>query len=326
MTERVECAVIGAGIIGLAVARQMAIDGREVLVLESENRPTMHTSTRNSGVIHAGIYYPRNSLKARLCVRGKELLYDYCERLSVPHRRVGKLVVAKDTGIERLHGIRELAAANGVTDIELLQRDEVIELEPAVECKAALLSPSTGIVDASVLASSLEADVESAGAQIATGSQVSEIVRRTNSIELKVGQDEPYCLQASTVVNAAGPWAPLIARRVQGIDAKVIPQAYFAKGHYFAYRGAAPFSRLVYPLPQDSWLGIHATPDLSGNVRFGPDIQWIDSVDYAFDESRKAHFVESIREYFPTVDPDKLQPDYTGIRPKTAGAGSPARN
>jgi L-2-hydroxyglutarate oxidase LhgO len=319
----VDVAVIGAGVIGLAVARALALAGREVVVLESEPRIGVHTSSRNSEVIHAGIYYPRGSLKALACVEGKRLLYAYCEAREIAHSRVGKLLVATaDEEVSTLERLKRQAEENGVHDLTWLDRAEAHDLEPAVRCVRALLSPSTGIVDAHGLMQALAADARQAGCTVALSTPVAGGRVATGGIELWGEQPEPYRVRCEAVVNAAGLWAPVVAARIEGMPREKVPSAHFAKGHYFVLAGSSPFRHLVYPVPAPGGLGVHVTLDLAGAARFGPDVHWIDAVDYAFEPGREAAFAAAVRRYYPGLDDGKLAPGYTGIRPKLAGAGA----
>ena len=276
--DRVDCVVIGAGVVGLAVARALALQGREVMVLEAANAIGTGTSSRNSEVIHAGIYYTAGSLKARLCVQGKQMLYAYCAERGIGHRRCGKLIVAtSDPQVAALQGIVAKAAANGVDDLVLLTRDEARAMESQLECVAAIHSPSTGIVDSHALMLALQGDLENAGGLVALNSGVAAAQAGSDGIAL-VAQDGTQLL-ATTVVNAAGLHAPAVARRIQGLDAHHVPQAYFAKGNYFTLAGRAPFSRLIYPVPEAAGLGVHLTLDLGGQAKFGPDVQWVDAAE-----------------------------------------------
>ena len=317
--DQLDCVVVGAGVVGLAAARSLATMGREVVVLEAEAHIGMHSSSRNSEVIHAGLYYPEDSLKARLCVRGKEMLYAYCNEHQVAYDRVGKLIVASEEGDRgKLAAIAEQAARNGVGDLKNLTGDEVRSLEPEVVCDSALLSPSTGIVDSHGLMVTLQGEIEAIGGAVVLNSSVEKLRVDDDRLEFECGGEKFSC---STLVNAAGFAAQ---RLVSGIaSADWLPDSYFAKGHYFGYPGGSPFRHLVYPLPSGSWLGIHATNDLAGAVRFGPDSEWVDDIDYGFDDSRKGGFVDAIRRYFPGVEEEKLVPSYTGIRPKLVGPDDP---
>jgi len=325
LSERVDCIVIGGGIVGLAVARALAESGREVVVLEKNGGLGEETSSRNSEVIHAGVHYAAGSLKARLCVAGKAQLYAYCEQKRIPHRRCGKLIVAAGGATrERLVPIARQAEANGVTDLEWLDAAELASREPAVRGAAALWSKSTGIVDVHALVQALAGDLESAGGVIATGTEVLGIAVGAGEVELDVrsgGRDA--AVEATTVINAAGLGAGALAARTRGTDAYSAPAVRFAKGNYFLYEGPSPFTALVYPLPVDGGLGIHATFDLAGRLRFGPDIEWVDRVDYAVDARRRAAFASAIRDYWPGIDEARLVPGYSGIRPKLSGPGEP---
>lgn len=326
MTE-VECVVIGAGVIGLAVARALSIAGREVVVLEREAGIGSHASSRNSEVVHAGIYYGRDSLKATLCVRGKHALYAYCEARGVPYRRVGKLIVAtRDEERPALASIARQAQVNGVADLRELRARDVAQLEPAVRAVAGLFSPSTGIVDSHALMQALRADLAAAGGHVLLRSPVASgrVVR--DGIELAVAGPNPTRLSCRSLVNAAGLDAARVASAISGMPESAVPAAFYAKGHYFSLSGGHPFQHLVYPVPAPGGLGIHVTLDLAHQVRFGPDVCWVPEVDYAFDESRKAAFVTAIRSYFPDLDPERLVPSYTGVRPKLGPAGSTAQD
>jgi len=321
--DQLDCVVIGAGVIGLAVGRSLAMAGRDVFVLESEADIGMHTSSRNSEVIHAGIYYGEDTLKAKLCVQGKEMLYRYCEERRVPYNRIGKLIVAcHDDEIAKLHSIRAQAEKNGVDDLRLVDEAGVGELEPVIQCKAGLLSPSTGIIDSHALMVSMQADIEANGGVIVTHSRVSHVRVLDNGFELEVeGAADSFVCR--TLINSAGLRADQVARSVRGLDRSRISRVRFAKAHYFAYQGKSPFRHLVYPLPTDGGLGVHATNDMGGSARFGPDVDWVDAIDYAFDEGRRDRFVAAIKKYFPELRESKLAPAYTGIRPKVTGPGEP---
>jgi L-2-hydroxyglutarate oxidase LhgO len=325
VTPEADVAVIGAGVIGLAVARALSLAGREVFVLESERFVGFHTSSRNSEVIHAGIYYPRGSLKARLCVEGRDALYAYCARRGIAHLRTGKIIVAtRDEEVPGLETLRAAAEANGVHDLAWLTAGEVHALEPEVSCVRALHSPSTGIVDSHGLMTALREDAERAGAQVVLRTPVLSGRIGDGGIELALGGDEPAKVRFRLVVNSAGPWAPEVARRIEGLPPQSIPPQHFAKAHYFVLSGPSPFRRLVYPVPVPGGLGTHVTLDLAGQARFGPDVQWVSGVDYAFDESRADSFYRSIRRYYPGLADGMLEPGYTGIRPKISAQGEPA--
>ena len=328
--DRIECAVIGAGVVGLAVARALALAGREVVILEAEGLIGSGVSSRNSEVIHAGIYYPAGSLKARLCVRGRELMYAYCAERHVPHRRCGKMVVAtRDEDLPRLQSITRHAAANGVT-LTPLSRTQAQALEPALEARAALLSPDSGIVDSHALMTALLADAEQAGALLALKSPLSAARRDGEGWVLRSDGETGTELRADWIINCAGLGAQGVARRLQGFPQEAIPPRYLAKGHYFSLATRAPFSRLIYPTPVDGGLGVHLTLDLGGQARFGPDVQWLPglpedaALDYAVDASRAEAFEADIRRYWPGLPEGSLQPAYTGIRPKLSGPGEAA--
>jgi L-2-hydroxyglutarate oxidase LhgO len=325
MAERIDCAVIGAGVVGLAVARALARAGREVIVLEGASAIGTGVSSRNSEVIHAGIYYPTGSMKARFCVRGRELLYRFCAASSVEHRRIGKLLVAASMDeAPTLAQYEAQALANGVTDLRRLTVAEAARLEPEVRCAAALFSPSTGIVDSHGLMLAYLAELEACGGVLAPNGAVSGGRLHESGIELQVGGAAPVALRAATVVNCAGLEAQNVSRCIKGVPAPTIPGRFLAKGYYFSLSGRSPFRHLVYPVANSAGLGTHVTLDLQGGARFGPDVQWIDHIDYAFDESRRAQFAEAIRRYYPQLDESRLQPAYTGVRPKITGAGQPA--
>lgn len=327
MAEKIECAVIGAGVVGLAIARRLAANGREVVILEAEEAFGTHTSSRNSEVIHAGIYYATGSLKARLCVAGRETLYRYCEEHDVGHMRIGKIVVATDDS-ERpgLAKYRQQAAINGVPDLRMLDADELAALEPEVRGVAGFLSPSTGIIDSHGLMLSYLGDAEANGAALALASPVRSGVATARRIELAVGGSESMSLTCNIVVNAAGLNAPAVARTIRGIPPQTIPPTHYAIGHYYALAGRPPFRHLIYPVARPDWLGVHVTVDLGGRVKFGPDFEWIDRVDYRFDERRGQAFYDAIRRYYPGLRDGALQPGYTGIRPRIAGPGAPPQD
>jgi L-2-hydroxyglutarate oxidase LhgO len=324
----VDCIVIGAGVIGLAVARALARGGREVVILERERQFGMHTSSRNSEVIHAGIHYTPKSLKARLCVSGRDLLYRYCAERGIGHRRCGKLTVAtSEAQVATLEKIEINARANGVLDLEWLDAAQAARAEPELQCLRALWSPSTGIIDSHAYMQSLLADAEASGATIAYGTQVASLSPTPAGIEIVIeGQPGPI-VRARAMVNCAGLYAHQVAASIEGLPARHIPSISYAKGSYFALTGASPFTRLVYPAPRaGGHLGIHMTIDLAGVARFGPDTEWVDAIDYAVDPQRAAFFAEVIREYWPRLDARRLHPSYAGIRPKISGAGEATRD
>lgn len=315
--DRVECVVVGAGVIGLAIARRLALAGREVLVLERADAIGTETSSRHSEVIHGGIYYKAGSAMARFSVPGKHALYRYCEEHRVPHRRCGKLIVAAGAGeVPALETFRERAEANGVDDLRMLTRVEAQALEPALTCEAALLSPSTGIIDSHQYMLALEGDLEDAGGMLALNTTVESVRVTDDGFELSVNTPEPMTLGCRVLVNATGLYAPDLARRIDGLPAETIPTAYYAKGNYFTLAGRSPFSRLIYPVPEPGGLGVHLTIDMAGQARFGPDVEWIDAVDYEVDAARAERFYGAIRRYWPDLPDGALQPGYAGIRPK----------
>jgi len=323
--SELDAVVIGGGVIGLAVARALALQGRAVTLLETESRLGQHTSSRNSEVIHAGIYYPPGSLKARLCVEGKALLYAYAAENDVDHRRLGKIIVAsRAEEVAALDGILANAKMNGVTDLEWLEAKDIAAHEPAVKAVRGLLSPSTGIIDSHSFMAALRKDAVAHGAEIVTSSPVlGGTVLDGGGFELNIGGTEPTTVKCRSLVNAAGLWAQDVARSLRGVPTSSIPGQYFAKGHYFTLSGKSPFNRLVYPVPEPGGLGVHVTLDLAGQARFGPDVSWLDSVDYAFEGGREERFYTAIRAYFPALAAGALAPGHTGIRPKLAGAGAP---
>ena len=322
--DEFDCAVIGAGVVGLAVARALALQGREVIVLEAEGAIGTGTSSRNSEVIHAGIYYPQGSLKAQLCVEGKQRLYAYAEERGLPHRRCGKLIVAtSEAQVGQLEAIAAKARANGVDDLVLLSRPQARALEPALECLAALHSPSTGIVDSHALMLSLQGDLEHAGGVLALKSGVVGAECGGAGIVLKTS--DGTALRCRSVVNAAGLAAPLLARRFDGLPAAAVPGAWFAKGSYFTLAGRAPFSRLIYPVPEAAGLGVHLTLDLGGQAKFGPDVQWVASPDdLVVDPARGESFYAEVRKYWPALPDGALVPGYAGIRSNISGPGDAA--
>ncbi|OOG70863.1 L-2-hydroxyglutarate oxidase LhgO [Ensifer sp. M14] len=314
---QVECIVAGAGVVGLAVARALAQAGREVILIEAADRIGSETSSRNSEVIHAGIYYPPDSLMARLCVEGRTLLYAYCRERGIPHRQCGKLIVATSaTELEQLPAIAARAARNGVTDLSQISVADARILEPALATTGALLSPSTGIIDSHAYMLSLLGDAENAGAVLALNSPVERGRVTDNGIVLDVGGAEPVRLACRLFVNAAGLAAPKLARLIKGLPPALVPREYYAKGDYFSHVGKAPFSRLIYPVPVKGALGIHLTLDMAGQARFGPDIEWVDTLNYDVDPAKAASFYAGVRRYFPDLKDGALVPAYSGIRPK----------
>ena len=316
MPEKCDVLITGAGILGLAVGRELARAGREVLIVEQHDAIGTETSSRNSEVIHAGIYYPTNSIKAKFCVRGKQLLYEHCERYNVPHENIGKVIVATDESqFDVLRAYQKQALINGVGELPWLNRATLKKMEPEVECLGGVYSPTTGIIDSHAFMLSLEGDFEAAGGMIAFLTPVTKL-RYKDSVIVDCGGME---LSPNLFVNAAGLEAPQLSRQVGGEH-----EAHYARGRYYTLSGRSPFSRLVYPIAEEGGLGVHVTLDLSHQARFGPDVQWIDSINYEFDSSHYDEFVDAIRRYYPTLDESRLNEGYTGIRPKLRPQGAPA--
>jgi len=322
--DQVDVIVIGAGAVGLAVARAMALAGREVIVLEAEDAIGTQVSSRNSEVIHAGLYYEPGSLRARLCVEGKKLLYAYCKAHHVDAKACGKLIVAtaKDE-LEVLDQLMVKGATNGVDDLELIDGTAAAALEPQVTCLAAIVSPSSGIFDSHGYMLAMQGEIEGAGGAIAFGSPVEHIRADQGRLTLRVGGEQPSDISAACVINAAGLGAIPLACNIEGLDPKFVPEPHYARGNYFTISGRAPFERLIYPVPQNAGLGIHYTRDLGGQARFGPDVEWIDEIDYEVNVARAESFYASIRTYWPALEDGALQPAYTGIRPKIQEPGGP---
>jgi L-2-hydroxyglutarate oxidase LhgO len=323
--DEIEAVVVGAGVIGLAVARALALAGYEVIVLERAYTIGFETSSRNSEVIHGGLYYPAGSLKARSCVEGRERLYAYCCEHGVPHSQLGKLIVA--TSEEEIPGVEKIEAAaraNGVTNLEWLSVSEAQRMEPELNCVAALLSPSTGIIDSHALMLAYQGEAEAAGGFVAFRAPVLGGHVRNDGFELSVGGNEPTTLRCRLLVNAAGLYAPALARGIEGVPPETVPPAYFCRGVYFILSGKSPFTRLIYPVPVPGGLGVHITLDLAGQARFGPDVEWIPEVDYAVDPRRGDAFYTAVRRYWPGLRDGALQPGYAGIRPKISGPNEPA--
>ena len=320
MPEKIDCAVIGAGVVGLAIARELALAGREVVLIEAEDAIGTHTSSRNSEVIHAGIFYVPGSLKARLCVEGKQIMYRYCAERGITHKRITKVIVATgEAQVAELGKYKQQAEANGVNDLQMLTREELRRIEPEVAAVAGFLSPSTGVVDSHALMLAYLGDAENHGASLVLSSPVQSGRVTGDGILLNVGGTEPMTVVCNTVVNAAGLCAQDVSRQVEGIPAATIPPTFYAIGHYYTLTGKSPFSRHVYPIARQDWHGVHVTVDLGGRCKFGPDFEWIDRIDYRFDESREALFYETVRHYYPGLKDGALQPGYTGIRPKIGG-------
>jgi L-2-hydroxyglutarate oxidase LhgO len=325
MTADVETIVIGAGVVGLAVARALVMAGHEVMVLEQHELIGSETSSRNSEVIHAGIYYPPGSLRATLCVRGKELLYRFCAENGVAHARCGKLLVAThESQLAKLAAIKETAARNGVTDLEPIGGNAARELEPELACVAALVSPSTGIVDSHGLMLALEGHVEAGGGHVVLRCPVERMDRDPAGLfRLTTGGDSPGTITARNLVNSGGLHATRLARTLGYGATYAPPETYYAKGQYYALSGRSPFRRHIYPMPDGAWLGLHATVDIGGRCKFGPDIEWTEGIDYSFQPEKLARFLDFIRSYYPGLDERRLHADYTGVRPKLYREGEP---
>jgi len=328
--EQIDAVVVGAGAVGLAVARTLALRGLETIVLEATSGIGNGTSSRNSEVIHAGLYDAPGSLKATLCVAGREALYPYCESRGVGHRRCGKLVVAATPAqVETLKAIAARATANGVRGVRWLSGAEARELEPALHGEAALLSTVTGIIDSHALMLAYQGDFENAGGAVVLRAPVESAVASDRGLVLHVGGEAPDQLQTRLLVNAAGLHAPALARAIAGLDPALIPRPWFAKGNYFALARRSPFAHLIYPVPEPGGLGVHLTLDLAGQARFGPDVEWLDiaspdAIDYAVDPARAAPFYAAVRRYWPGLEDGTLVPAYSGVRPKLQGPGAAA--
>lgn len=320
--DRIDCIVIGAGAVGLATARALARAGREVIIVEAESGIGMGVSSRSSEVIHAGIYYPTGLVKQRMCVEGKQRLYEFCEAFNVPHRRCGKLLVAtSEAEIPKLQAIRDLAEANGVHDLVPLSGEEAMAMEPGLHCVAAMLSPSTGIIDSHALMLAYLGDAEAHGAMLALETPVIASRIESDGIVIETGGAAPMTLKAGLVINSAGLGAQAIARDMAGMPADKVPPLHLAKGNYYALASRAPFTRLIYPMPEAGGLGVHLTLDMGGQARFGPDVEWIDAIDYTVDPRRADGFYAAIRRYWPGLEDGGLQPAYAGIRPKIERPG-----
>ncbi|WP_269580973.1 NAD(P)/FAD-dependent oxidoreductase [Roseibium sp. Sym1] len=320
----IETLVIGAGVIGLAIGRALALKGREVMVLERHGLIGSETSARNSEVIHAGIYYPPGSLKAKLCLPGKHMLYDFCADNGIAHERIGKLIVAGNEAqlpeLERLH---QQALATDLTDLVFYDRRKLEEIEPELDCAGALWSPSTGIIDSHGLMLALQGGLEAHGGQVVLNSRVKEITPGPEGYRLVVetADGDTTALTCRELIVSAGHGAPGLMADLPGANA---PKAYLAKGNYFKLQGKAPFSRLVYPVPEPGGSGVHITLDLQHQARFGPDVEWVEHIDYEVDPSRGGKFYAAIRSYWPGLPDKSLVPDYCGFRPKISAPGEPA--
>ena len=332
--EQVDCVVIGAGVIGLAVAREMALQGRETILLERENAFGTISSARNSEVIHAGIYYPKDSLKAKLCVEGNRLLYEYCRNHQVATQPYGKLIVASDQSqLDDLQAIYYKAQQNGVPQIKLISGEEAKTLEPNLNCFAAILSSTTGIVDSHGYMLSLLGGFEDAGGMVAYQSPLLSAKpignNAENGYELQIGGADGMQIRTKLLINCAGMSAPAVAQKIEGLGKDQIPKAYFAKGNYFSLSGKSPFTHLIYPIPEPGGLGVHLTLDMGGQAKFGPDVEWLDidqeeQIDYTVDPKRGDGFYEAVRRYWPGLKDGSLQPDYSGVRAKIVPPNAPA--
>ena len=327
MAEQADVVVIGAGVVGLACARAFALKGREVILLEMAEDIGTGTSSRNSEVIHGGIYYPAGSLKAECCVAGKHMLYDYCASHGIEHKRIGKSIVAcAEDEIPALEGLKKKAEANGVMDLQWLDAAQVRAMEPNVTAAAGLLSPSTGIIESHGYMLSLQGELEDHGGMVAFHTPVEGGgVLADGRIRIRAGGESPMELDCNLVVNSGGLYAQHIARAIEGIPPDKIPPAFYAKGHYFTIAGKSPFNHLIYPAPVVGGLGTHSTLDLGGGTKFGPDVEWLDvthpsQIDYRVDEKRAESFYGAIRRYWPGLADGALSPGYTGVRPKLTNA------
>ena len=321
--EIVDVIVIGAGVVGLAIAAKMSETHKDVIVIDKNQSFGEETSSRNSEVIHAGIYYPENSLKAKLCTRGKQDLYQYCQVFNVPYKPIGKLIVAQNNNeAVQLEIIKQKAKNNGVTDLSLLSQKEIAKSEPYLNAKAALLSPSTGVIDVHTYMQSLVVQLQSNNGVFVGNTYINHIEPIDSGfIVTLTSHKEPMKLKCRYLINSAGLHSEQVAHSIEGLQKALIPKIHWCRGHYFSYSGKSPFNQLIYPVPEENTLGlgIHATLDLGGQLKFGPDTQYIDSLSYQFGDNLKPKFIKAIQRYFPTINPDKLQPSYTGIRPKLQG-------
>ncbi len=325
MAMDIDSIVVGGGVVGLAIARALALSGREVIVLERHKHIGQETSSRNSEVIHAGIYYPKNSLKARLCVSGKKMLYAFCKTHNVEHKQLGKLIVATDKAQNNgLDEVYQKALTNGVDDVSFLDQSDLLELEPRLNAVRAILSPSTGIINSHELMLAYQSDFEQAGGIVALNSTVSGGKTIAGGFRLTVDGEETSDITCRELINSAGLGAQALSHSIAGIPAHSIPQQYLSRGCYFKLSGKSPFKRLVYPMPNNAGLGVHLTVDLQGQARFGPDAQWIEEIDYTVDPKRSEGFYETIRAYYPGLKDGQLEPAYAGVRPKISGPGETA--
>jgi len=324
MTADIQTIVVGAGVVGLSVARRMALSGHEVMVLEQHDLIGSETSSRNSEVIHAGIYYPPGSLRAELCVRGKHMMYEFCRENGVAHQAISKLLIATaENQLAKLKALHETAIKNGVNDLQPMTAAEAMKLEPELSCVAALLSPSTGIVDSHGFMSALEGHITSNGGNVVLQTKVTAIERGGNGLYTLTLGDGSGSVTCENLILSAGLHTTPLARTLSYGDRYVAPETYYAKGQYYAISGKSPFGRHIYPMPDGAWLGLHATVDLGMRCKFGPDIEWIDDLDYSFEPEKIGKFLDFIRSYYPNLDPSRLHADYTGIRPKLYREGEP---
>ena len=332
--DRVDCVVIGAGVIGLAVAREMALQGRETILLERESTFGTISSARNSEVIHAGIYYPKDSLKAKLCVEGNRMLYEYCRTHHVATQPYGKLIVASDDSqLDDLQAILYKAQQNNVPEIKMITGEQAKSVEPELQCSAAVLSASTGIVDSHGFMLSLLGGFEDAGGMIAFQSPLISArpigSKAQDGFELEIGGADGMKIQTKLLINCAGMSAPAIARKIESLSEEQVPKAYFAKGNYFSLSGKSPFKHLIYPIPEPGGLGVHLTLDMGGQAKFGPDVEWLEideenQIDYTVNPKRGDGFYAAVRKYWPGLKDNALQPDYSGVRAKIVPPNTPA--
>lgn len=323
-TDVIDVLVVGAGVVGLAVARRMALAGQQVMIVERAAAFGMETSSRNSEVIHAGIYYAPGSLKAELCIEGKEMLYDFCDSRGVAYRRCGKLVVATSAAQRAdLERIRDNAERSGMTELVWLDGARVHEMEPDILCNVALFSPSTGIIDSHGYMLALLGEAETHGAMLVCNTEIVGIDRVADGWAVRIAGEADPVVSARTVINCAGLGANALARHIEGLDPVRVPQLRYAKGCYFTYGAKTNFRHLIYPVPEPGGLGTHLTLDLGGQARFGPDVEWVDEINYDVPESRRDKFAVAVGQFWPNVDSSQLQPAYAGIRPKLSGPGEP---
>lgn len=324
MSADIQTIVVGAGVVGLAVARALALAGHEVMVLEQHELIGSETSSRNSEVIHAGIYYPPGSLRAELCVRGKHMMYDFCRENGVAHEAISKLLIATaENQLPKLKALHETAVKNGVGDLQPMTAEEAMKLEPELNCVAALLSPSTGIVDSHGFMAALEGHITTNGGNVVLQTKVESIERGGNGLFTLTLADGSGSITCQNLILSAGLHTTKLARTLSFGERYTAPQTYYAKGQYYAISGKSPFGRHIYPMPDGAWLGLHATVDLGMRCKFGPDIEWIDDLDYSFEPEKIGKFLDFIRSYYPALDPARLHADYTGIRPKLYREGEP---